>query len=151
MKFFSRELCEKLQKLGCKSENWFYWNVPMSQSILRPSYLPNSTGRTDAIPAFSQNDFTGCHEQAWQNAEIVWGNYDVKQHDFCCHGANFSCGESREVLHWGWKDNRKMMIDADDAEEFLKRTMQNPLDEMIQENQENGLYDPPFNNPLRRD
>lgn len=55
MKFAPLELCKKLVELGCKSES--LW---VSEKPERLDYL---------IPAFCQNDFTGCHEQAKKN---VW-------------------------------------------------------------------------------
>ena len=103
MKVFSRELCEKLQKLGCKGEsdlgfveyngNWF------------PAYMASDEDNRKLIPVFSQNDFTGCHEQAKDNAKIVWGN-----------------GESGVWRH-EYIRLRHAMIEAPDAEEYLKETM----------------------------
>lgn len=113
MKFFSRELCEKLQKLGCKSEEpsfwWTTYPYPISTDACRKvkEYM--------GFKAFFQNDFTGCHEQALENAKIVWSDEMLITEDSYTGVSNFSS----ERWHWC----RHSMIDSTDAEEYLKETM----------------------------
>ena len=122
MKFFPRELCEKLQKLGCKSESESFYICGKVHD------------RQSDIQMFSQNDLTGCHPQARENAKIVWG--DGKQFYCPCCEQSEPPYESQE--HNGNEEDcfnyklfyyhRHVMIDAPDAEEYLKETMKEVKD-----------------------
>lgn len=74
MNFFPRELCEKLEKIGCKSESENFY-VPAHVSThplynLELEYV-NKEDLEKSIPAFYQNDITGCHEQARENMNLI--------------------------------------------------------------------------------
>lgn len=84
-----------------------YW-VEIHRSE-KPEYL------YPMVPCFSQNDFTGCHEQARENAKIVWGD--------ACHEKPCHTGDDDRPHDWVWVNHRHAMIDATDADEYLKETM----------------------------
>lgn len=130
MKFFSRELCERLQELGCKSDSsdqvWFYdqeaykshdsdWFLDYRHTV------DDCYGDVPTIPVFSQNDFTGCHQQAKENAKLVWGA--------TCPENPCPTGDDDRPHEWVWGNHRHAMIDATDAEEYLKETMREVEDE----------------------
>lgn len=120
MKFFSKKLCEKLQKLGCRSSSNHYWvwdvtgkekfANPISEGHLNSLTFSEESKNYRCIDAFFQNDFTGCHEQAKENAKIVWGNIET-YNDYTGNINN------------SWDFHRHEMIDAPDAEEFILATM----------------------------
>jgi hypothetical protein len=70
MNFFPRELCEKLEKLGCKSETEMFWALsPINTwQIFDSAYVADDPA---PVPAFYQNDFTGCHLEAWGNMKVL--------------------------------------------------------------------------------
>lgn len=89
MNFFPRELCEKLEKIGCKSESDFFYRERRSvlgewiwESIPQIGRPHNEYGvgpqYGSLIPAFYQNDFTGCHEQAWGNMKMIMESRGIK-------------------------------------------------------------------------
>lgn len=72
--FAPRELCERLQKLGCMTESGFYWQKGWEgQRDLLVYRNPDCSLCTfepfqdKFVPAFFQNDFTGATEQADDN------------------------------------------------------------------------------------
>ncbi len=68
MKFLPENLCKKLIKMGCISECQFFWYGGNSPAHLGDSNFANHP------EAFCLEDFVGIHEQAKENARIVWGN-----------------------------------------------------------------------------
>lgn len=78
--FAPRDLCERLQKTGCKSESGFYW-FEIQSCVLSPSVWEVRFGKKERpdfwtgsryVPAFVQNDFTGATGRADENCMIVW-------------------------------------------------------------------------------
>lgn len=128
MIFFPRELCERLEKLGCKSESGYWWiknydgtwrTKPEYRSLLRV-YSPASKGFY--VPAYYQNDFTGCSEQARENAKIRWGYHYVcrfsgKEPDHC------GCCDDYCQAQPAFGFHRHAMIDAPDAAKYLEETI----------------------------
>jgi len=133
MKFAPRELCEKLEKLGCKSENDFVYvcgkklknKVVIDAWIL---FLKDSAIYMDRkITAFSQNDFTGCHKKARENAKLVWGNDNVCkecgsefQYDYEKGKACSRCGDKRVFR---FEFYRYKMIDSEDWIKFIEDSL----------------------------
>lgn len=108
MKFFSRELSEKLQAMGCKSESGFRYTLKPDGDghlVMTLSYWGWLLIPKGDSPAFYQNDFTGCHKQAWKNAKIAWDN-----------PGDGDLGNNPD----GPDIFRHNMIDSDDAEKFLE-------------------------------
>lgn len=76
--YTSRELSEKLVKLGCKSQSGFYYNIAIGyQDIQKPFHeselriLGWIYPHRDLIPAFEFEDFCGTHEQVKDNLHKV--------------------------------------------------------------------------------
>lgn len=119
MKFAPRELCEKLEAMGCKSDSAFYYsgNKDFSEEWI---VLPRVCFAREDLPfktqAFTQNDFTGATEQARKNAEIVWP-------DILDPSSEDADGNYTEVLEQPSKELRHAMIDSDNWVEYLERTM----------------------------
>lgn len=127
MNFFPRELCEHLAAMGCKSESGFYYKTFENGKIM-PGFgiCFSGVGCKQHPPAFSQNDFTGCHSQARENAKIVWGNGAVC--DKCGRWMSQPCPWDRNGTHQGdfigaMKYHRHKMIDAPDAAKYLEETI----------------------------
>lgn len=126
-KFAPIDLCKKLVELGCRSDSGFVYPPGRDKPTdddkwwSWDSNYPNTT-------AFYQNDFTGCHEQARENAKLVWpGSRD-----------NPDYGEYYE----NHDQQRHEMIDSDDWVKFLENTLQTKaLDELTKMAHEDGLYD----------
>lgn len=120
MIFFPRELSDKLQAKGCKSESGLYW-VKLSD---RRWSIP-CAGSKDLIqvPCFYQNDFTGCHEQARGNSMLVWPGLICRiceqpyYSDRMCRG-DYYCDRMD-----AYESHRHAMIDAPDAAKYLEETM----------------------------
>lgn len=116
MKFAPLELCKKLVELGCKSESGFHWCHYFKRegglnfnSLCVHEELP--------IPIFEQNDFTGCHEQARENAKLVWGDMKVMDVDL---------NEEGDVVHSHikfWQGKRQDMIESDDWVKLLEESL----------------------------
>lgn len=105
MKFFSRENCDKLKKLGCVSELGFVWSVYETPiCIIDPTYVVYHD--EDNTPAFIEQDFTGSSNQAKENAKKRWGDKHIG-------------GTDRHVYPTAYEWHRHAMIDAPDAEAYL--------------------------------
>ena len=82
-----RELCEKLQEMGCVSESGLLWSVSKNMKtgeiieaiVLAESHFPFSfrmryfdevLEHIEDCPLFVQNDFTGATERARKNASL---------------------------------------------------------------------------------
>ncbi len=118
MKFFSRELSERLASLGCKSESGYFWVLHSYSNtwVLHHGADIGAEHLTELkIFAFYQKDFTGCHPQARENAKIAWGKFNV------VFGACHICINNK--LEPAYLYHRKKMIDAPDAEKYLEETM----------------------------
>lgn len=141
MKFFSLETCIKLQDMGCKSENKQFW-LHIRQKDGSSFWVPPKEYEErrhhasfgiiiNEIHAYSQNDFTGCHKQARENARIVWpykicwrcgAKFDpLEQHILPskCPGSGFSLFCAPKTF----EHHRREMIDAFDAEKYLEGTI----------------------------
>jgi len=122
MKFFSREFCQILQDMGCKSESEHCY-LPESCGItwvisvydaLAEGFKPENT-----IQAFYQNDFTGCSYQARKNAKIFWpGVRELAPLPTTSAQAYKMMLQQPNYIH-----HRHAMIDAPDAEQYMKETM----------------------------
>jgi len=116
MIFFSRQMSERLAKLGCKSESRFQWHVGCRHEGFGPFYEERRFKlgcRT--LAAFFQNDLTGCSEQARENAMIVWGSFNVSGECPCC------CNDNPTIPSFA--RHRHAMLDAPDAEKYLEETL----------------------------
>lgn len=108
--------------MGCKSESEFYWCYLEDEKtdgrwVLSPICESAYYYSKERIPAFSQNDFTGCDEQARENARIVWGNNIIHPTSTCDE-----CG-TKYNQKFNWQIHRHRMIDAPDAAKYLEETM----------------------------
>ena len=81
MKFFSKELSDKLQEIGCVSESKFYYedvSIEMSSSIRGPFYYSEEPEQpisyTEIIPTFTIADFLNNEPYALENCKKIWGN-----------------------------------------------------------------------------
>ena len=101
MNFTPKKLCEKLVKMGCKSDT----NIRFYKCDPDPI-------RGVQIPAFTLEDFVANTEQARENAKIVWPGVTAVDANDPLEG-NLSA----------WALNRHAMIDADDPWKFLESTM----------------------------
>jgi len=150
MKYAPRELCEKLQKMGCKSENWPSHTYMLfkptknetaderwrdSDDFCNSEISPTDSMRLSGyrlykeLPKFSQNDFTGCHEQAMKNAKLIFPvsyvcskcglPFDQKVTDDlpCLPTGNHSFATSERFYA------RHAMIDSDDWVKFLEESL----------------------------
>lgn len=148
MIFFSRQMSERLASLGCKSESCFYYAKAVTRKEAFAAYFSNDPEEYNKpfysktgidpqphiftyVPAFYQNDLTGCHQQAWENSRIVWG-----QGHFClicftpflengivlrsCKKQGFICMKS---FRESQDHHRHGMINITDAEKYLEETM----------------------------
>lgn len=119
MKFFSLETCKKLLELGCKSESGFSYFSYDSKGFEWYGPFLEEDVFFHKLPAFSQNDLTGCHEQAREN-RFKW-KVSIKSFNSKCF----------DRFHFYYKECRlpssdalaHAMIDAPDAEEYLKETL----------------------------
>lgn len=82
-----RELCEKLQTMGCVSESdWFYpANDPDRVEPICYEQLIFDSG-SPKIFCFEQNDFTGATERARENSIIAFGDGPVNDDCPACAG-----------------------------------------------------------------
>lgn len=76
--YTSRELSEKLVKLGCKSQSTFSWFYPLYGKgcvLYENTYAEDAFREGDEIiPAFEFEDFCGTHEQARENLRNLIGS-----------------------------------------------------------------------------
>lgn len=118
MIFFSRETSERLEKLGCKSESRHYYdcNGETRQLGHRCTKAQCKSLHTDTS---WQNDLTGCHPQARENARLVWG------YKLVFGGVDCLIFEEYEDSGYipAWQYHRHAMIDAPDAEKYLEETL----------------------------
>ena len=114
MKFASKDLCEKLVKMGCKSEARFGWG-PYKEPICLGDATFTMIHSMEIVPAFTLEDFVANTEQARENARIVWGTKDMTP-----------SGYRGQIVSESWLSynvNRHAMIDAPDPWKFLEETM----------------------------
>jgi hypothetical protein len=129
MKFFSKDLSDKLTKLGCKSESEFHFALgsPMrglfhaNECQMRSLYIEHS--------AFTESDFLGTSEQAKENCRLVWGGEET--------GSDYNNFFGHNVTaHW---HHRHAMLDSEDSEKYILDTMLNeeilspPMDDIPHE------------------
>lgn len=149
MKFAPLELCKKLETLGCKSEQNYRWCVdqdvfpPEDGPLWKPCLMrinprDGYVSHMDPVlhyfkitptPAFTQNDFTGCHEQAIENAKLVWGN-GKQFYCPCCEQSQPPYespeydGDEESCYNYGLTYYQKhRMIDSDDWVKFLEESL----------------------------
>lgn len=121
--FAPRELCERLQKVGCVSESGFYWEKypTLEDQVVYGDFLPFV--EPDKTFAFVQNDFTGATLQARKNAEIVWRCSDVPIRMYAAPPGVMAIGHPISYAH--------SMIGIDLSKEtwwqYLERTMKKDL------------------------
>lgn len=112
-RFAPKDLCEKLQKMGCVSESGFYWT---RFGIIHEKDLGDAPERRHAY-AFDQNDFTGSTWRARQNSEIAWTEEPTNY----IETVGFDC------RLYNWEFRRVEMIFISPREEYwwhyLQRTM----------------------------
>lgn len=117
MTFIPKSTCEKLEEMGCVSENTdIYWSAQHQNKLIKGSYdwcfevkLPN-------IPAFTPWDFVGTSERARENARILWGDMKVVANN----GPHYKIYDP----HTGFEHNRHACIDSPDAVEFIVRAVE---------------------------
>lgn len=89
MKFFSKQTCEKLEKLGCLSDpsityywTWKHWKENPDDSLtLDPC---SSNGAYSEIKAFSIYDFLSDEPYALENCKKVFGDEIIEGEEVCC-------------------------------------------------------------------
>ena len=139
MKFYSRELCEKLQKLGCVSESGFVWRFQQG-GVLRDA----AGGQLDIIgdewelvyrysknvfdiPAFTNLDFLDTTEQAKNNIEKIFPDNGLCWH--CGEIENHSYHEGHDISEPACyfqsrpEGARHAMLDSPDGEEYIARSL----------------------------
>lgn len=70
-----RELCEKLQAMGCVGESDFFYDPETSEICWGPSDKSNL--EIGFIQVYFQNDFTGATERAEENSRKAWGERSI--------------------------------------------------------------------------
>ncbi len=127
MKFYSRELSQKLQDMGCKSESGFLFS-PKEWGY--PDYDSYSIDLADikrrislgCVQAFTPYDFCGPSETARKNAEMVFGSGKLIEHQ-TWEGPvkNYDWGifDGVPTISGGpkWKMLRHRMIDLPEEEQ----------------------------------
>lgn len=88
MKFFKKELCKKLEKLGCVSKTDFIYPEPSDEFPFGAYYrkaFPYSSKYTGCVYAFSIYDFLSDEEYAYENCRKVlqayWGETDMMDYE----------------------------------------------------------------------
>lgn len=130
-----RELCEKLQAMGCVSESGWGWPDNMLEEkspVYLGRYAPGD------IQAFFQNDFTGATERADENCKIVWPGDFKKTYSKIPDGLIIFAEMEKVESCWPceWKMFKSLMIECHRERdrvkfvekgeawfEFLERTM----------------------------
>lgn len=115
--FAPKELCEKLQAMGCKSESDFIWAPQKSPAGSIDYILIYRFGESSMTAALTQNDFTGATDQARQNAKIVWGESSYNGVKYLTDD-NYSTDCMTNV-----ESHRHAMIDSKDWVKYLEQTM----------------------------
>jgi len=78
MRFLPKTTCEKLVKIGCKTENkFFHESIGISHLLLMKGMPHNKTGEwlywgVGRIPAFTLEDFVSTDEYAKENCRKIW-------------------------------------------------------------------------------
>lgn len=109
MKFAPKELCKKLIKMGCKSDHFGYQNDRLIHYSNGPRELLLFG---EIIPAFTLEDFVGTHEQAKENAKIVWGD-----------DGKYRMNNPKKEWVLVYDFHRHKIIDSDDWTKYLKETI----------------------------
>ena len=109
MNFCPKDLCEKLVKMGCKSESGDVYSCEAKE------ILSGCTPCENCTPAFTLEDVVANTEQAKENARIVWGD--------SAQPMVVSREERDFLIKVLVDDKRHKMIDAPDPWKFLEETM----------------------------
>lgn len=78
MRFLPKNICEKLVKIGCKTDGFAYYgsppNFPNGVILYKKDFQPDDylENIPYLIPAFTLEDFVGTHEQAKENRKIIF-------------------------------------------------------------------------------
>lgn len=107
MKFFKKELCEKLQKIGCVSESGFYYNFYDGDECANPVYC---TANPREISAFSIYDFLSDEEYVEENLKKIFKN-------------------TFNSAFWSIKTPKQFLVMDDNQEAFLEETVNMMLKE----------------------
>lgn len=126
-KFAPKELCEKLQSLGCTTDSYMIWvsdavlQTPVLTHSANLTYLECCGGKFLAV-AFYQNDFTGADVEADENCKKVWGEQMVLG-----HLPEFGHGTSPSFYADAWAFHRHVLLEIHRNDmvwwEYLERTM----------------------------
>lgn len=107
MRFLPKEICEKLIEMGCKNQCFFYWYKDLYDYPIVDKSNYKEEFPEHYIPAFSLEDFVGTHEQAKENAKIIWSGVEAISDDpLDGNGPK-------------WLLNRHELIDSDDWVEYI--------------------------------
>lgn len=113
MKFFKKELCKKLLKLGCVSESdmfhWFGPGIDGEHLLHRSKFYPDDylENREGNLPAFSIYDFLSDEEYCKENCKKVFGE---KEHP----GA----------WSFDWENERHRWLDSENQEAFIEEAVE---------------------------
>lgn len=120
--YTSRELSEKLVKLGCKSQSTFSWFYPLYGKgcvLYENTYAEDAFREGDEIiPAFEFEDFCGTHEQARENRKLIWG----------AHLLTYTYQASDEIKiqisKKSFEHEAELMIRSNDWLKYLEKVME---------------------------
>lgn len=109
MKFFNKELCEKLLKLGCVSETRFYWSAFHTKKLVGGKDDLDFNGNPiPNIQAFSVYDFLSDEEYSFGNCNKVFvGDWEGSEY------------ERRSML----VTERKTLVDLDNQEAYIEESV----------------------------
>lgn len=73
MRFLPKNICEKLVKIGLKSESGFYWGGFYGEGPYGPfKGEPKFSSNEKSTPAFTLEDFVSTDEYAKENCRRLW-------------------------------------------------------------------------------
>lgn len=122
MKFFSKQTCEKLEKLGCLSDpsityywTWKHWKENPDDSLtLDPC---SSNGAYSEIKAFSIYDFLSDEPYALENCKKVFGDKEPEVTKDAMGGTTISFFNNYEMA-------RMSLVNVPDQEAFILNALE---------------------------
>ena len=131
MEFTDLELSKKLVEVGCWSDSMYRWCLfqdNLEDKIWEPhliwlqadgapfiAYEGKRFMQLTSIPAFTLSDFVGTHEQARENARLVWGNKNMAPAAYQ--------GQMLDDTWRAFNVARHAMIDAPDWREYVRASL----------------------------
>lgn len=123
--YTSRELSEKLVKLGCKSQSGLCYFSYDTEGLewFGPQFEIEAkrVGYCHEIQAFEFEDFCGTHAQARENCRIIWP--DTNEDGTLSIKYIMNNPKKTAVLHWEY--HRHKMVDSEDWLKYLEKVIEN--------------------------